>query len=368
MQSAGGTDNRAELVILVGLPGAGKSTFYRARLAETHKLVSKDRMRNRRDRQARQLALIAAHLAAGRSVVVDNVNAAIADRAPLIALARTHDARVIGYAFQTPIDVCRTRNRGRMGVERVPAVAINAAAKRWQPPSSAEGFDELLAVDADGHIGAAAHTRLAGRANTIFLLSPASTSGKRAALLFNPAASFALARQLRSADGAPLGDVFSFCSSLYFRGKLAYARAFGLPPTGLCGGFVITPGEGLRDPNEPITLARLRAYDAVRIKSSEQRYLEPLLRDANALARLAGDHCRIVLLGSVASTRYVEPLLDVFGDRLLFPPAFVGRGDMSRGGLLLRCVTAGSQLEYAPLSNAVRHGPRPPRLPPRARA
>lgn len=198
---------------------------------------------------------------------------------------------------------------------------------------------------------------------TIFLLSPASTSGKRAALLFNPNAGFALAQQIRSADGAPLGDVFSFCSSLYFRGKLTYARAFGRPPAGLCGAFVITPGEGLRDPAEPITLARLRRYDDVRIKNSEKRYLDPLLRDAHALATLAGPHCRIVLLGSVASTRYVEPLLDVFGERLLFPPTFVGRGDMSRGGLLLRCVSAGQELEYAPLSNATRHGPRPPKLP-----
>ena len=72
-----------------------------------------------------------------------------------------------------------------------------------------------------------------------------------------------------------------------------------------------------------------------------------------------------ILLGSVASSR--EPLLMVFGTRLFFPPAFTGCGDMSRGGLLLRCVDEGRELEYAPLISALRHGPRPPRLPPRPR-
>jgi hypothetical protein len=71
-----------------------------------------------------------------------------------------------------------------------------------------------------------------------------------------------------------------------------------------------------------------------------------------------------VLLGSVASGKYVDLLLPIFGDRLMFPIHFVGRGDMSRGGLLLRCVTAGLELEYVPLKGAIRHGQRPPRLEP----
>src|SRR6185295_17221591 len=107
---------------------------------------------------------------------------------------------------------------------------------------------------------------------------------------------------------------FSFMSSLYFRGKLTYARAFARPPAGLCGAFVITPGEGLRDPVERVTLARLRRFADVPVEPGEPRYLAPLLRDARALATLAGDDCRIVHLGSIASARYVEPLLDVFGD------------------------------------------------------
>ena len=353
-----------ELAILAGLPGAGKTTFYRERLAATHEHVSKDRMPNRRDRQAHQLALIDDALAHGRSVAVDNVNATVADRAALIEVGRRHGARVVGYVLDTPAGECARRNRTRSGRARVPDVGVFAAAKRWQPPTPTERFDRLYVVHADAEGFAVA---AADRPRTVFLLSPASTSGERARVLLNERAQFSLAMRLRSEAGAPLGEVFSFLSALYFRGKLAYARAFARPPAGLCGAFVITPGEGLRDPAEPITLARLRRYVDVPVKTSEPRYLGPLLRDAGALARLAGTGCRIVLLGSVASVRYVEPLLQVFGDRVLFPPVFVGRGDMSRGGLLLRCVAEGHELDYAPLAGAVRHGPRPPRLPARTR-
>ena len=70
-------------------------------------------------------------------------------------------------------------------------------------------------------------------------------------------------------------------------------------------------------------------------------------------------------LGSISTQRYVEPLLTAFGTRLLFPPAFLGRGDMSRGGLLLRAAAAANELAYEPLAGAVRHGKRPAKLPPR---
>jgi predicted kinase len=76
-----------------------------------------------------------------------------------------------------------------------------------------------------------------------------------------------------------------------------------------------------------------------------------------------GADCEVVLLGSVATPKYVEPLLEIFGERLMFPQEFVGRGDMSRGGLMLRCASEMRELTYVPVAGAVRHGARPPKLP-----
>ena len=135
-----------ECVILIGLPGSGKSTFYRERLAATHELVSKDAMRHNRQPQRRQEQLIEAALAAGRSVVIDNTNPRLADRAPLIAAARRHGAQVTGYFFATEAADALRRNRGREGRERVPAVAIFATRKRLEMPTLDEGFDRLYVV------------------------------------------------------------------------------------------------------------------------------------------------------------------------------------------------------------------------------
>jgi hypothetical protein len=199
----------------------------------------------------------------------------------------------------------------------------------------------------------------------IFLLSPAHCGGERAQLVFNPAATFPLAQRLRQRGGAPLGDVFTFLSGLYFRGKLAYARAFQSPPEGVPGILVITTNDGLRSPEHRVSLATLRRYGRGNIDEDDARYRRPLLRDAGLVDSAAGPGCEVVLLGSVASGKYVDVLLGVFGSRLLFPATFVGRGDMSRGGLMLRCVDAGRELDYIPVTGAVRHGPRPPKLEPR---
>jgi hypothetical protein len=158
----------------------------------------------------------------------------------------------------------------------------------------------------------------------------------------------------------PLGEVYSFVSGLYFRGKMTYAETFGRPPPGLAGALVISPGEGLRFLYEPVTLERLRAWAAVPIGERNRSFTEPLVAHAAALERAHGATTRFVLLGSVASDKYVRPLTRVFGDHLLFPPEFVGRGDMSRGALLLRAARAGRELGYAPVEGAQRHGPRAP--------
>lgn len=204
-------------------------------------------------------------------------------------------------------------------------------------------------------------------AGRVFLLSPASTRGERSQLVFNPEAQFELALTLRTPEGAPLGDVFSFLSGLYFRGKLTYARMFAKGPEGVPGALVITPSDGLVPPEEHVTLDRLRRFSRVPIDTGEVRYRRPLLRDARALDAAAGPDCEFVLLGSIATGKYVDLLQKVFGERLLFPSDFVGRGDMSRGGLLLRCAEARQELAYVPVSGATRHGARPARLTPRRR-
>jgi hypothetical protein len=203
---------------------------------------------------------------------------------------------------------------------------------------------------------------------TIFLLSPARCSTERARALTAQRGASELAQQLHSQDGAPLGELFAFLSSLYFRGKLAYARAFARPARETAGVFVIAPGEGLTLESEHISADRMRAYAEVEVHHENAAFAAPLLRDALALAARAGDDARFVLLGSIASAKYVAPLQQAFGERLLFPTDFVGRGDMSRGGLLLRATADQRELEYSPVLGAIVRGPRPPRLPPRRRA
>jgi len=197
----------------------------------------------------------------------------------------------------------------------------------------------------------------------IFRLSPASCAGKRAGLVLRERASFELAARLRSPAGAPVGEVFTFLSGLYFRGKLAYGRAFARAPAHLPGVYVITTSRGLVLPEQPVRVDDLREFAAVDLHAGNARYRTPLARDVAWVAERLGAGAEIVLLGSVASAKYVDVLADVLGDRLRFPLDFVGRGDMSRGGLLLRCVRARTELAYVPLAGAPRHGARPPKLP-----
>lgn len=181
-------------------------------------------------------------------------------------------------------------------------------------------------------------------------------------MVLNERAQFPLARQLRQ-EGSPLGSVFSFVSGLYFRGKLTYAEAFAAPPPGMPGSLVITQSRGLVPPDARVTIDDLRHMASVPIDGDDPRYHEPLARDADLLARALPPDCPVVLLGSVATTKYLDPLLKVFGERLLFPVDFIGRGDMSRGGLMLRCARGGTELTYVPALGAVRRGQRPPKLP-----
>jgi hypothetical protein len=181
--------------------------------------------------------------------------------------------------------------------------------------------------------------------------------------LLRPEADFALAGRLRERK-ATLGEAYAFISGLYFRGKLAYAEAFAAPPAGLPPALIIVPGLGLVSPGTMIDVEQLGRIGEISIEHKNRAYRDPLLRDARLLDQNAGPACRYLLLGSIATEKYSEPLLEVFGDRLLFPVEFVGRGDMSRGGLMLRRASSGDELSYVSLRGAIRRGRRPPKLDP----
>lgn len=198
-------------------------------------------------------------------------------------------------------------------------------------------------------------------AQRVFLLSPARIGGARSNMLFRPGAEFDLALRLQSGI-ATIGEVYAFISGLYFRGKLAYANAFAAPPPGISHAMVIVPGLGLLPPEAAVTVDVLRAIGTVDAAEDNDAFCRPLLRDASALRSAASPDCQVVLLGSIATPKYTTPLQSVFDSRLYFPAEFVGRGDMSRGGLMLRRSQSGEELEYISLHGAIRRGPRPPKL------
>ena len=135
-----------ELIVFVGLPGSGKTTYYRAHFAATHAHVSKDLWPNAARRDERQVREIDAALGGGKSVVVDNTNPSRAVRAPLVALGRRHGARIVAVYFETDVRRAIMRNRQREGRERVPVVAIFTTKKKLVPPALDEGFDEVQVV------------------------------------------------------------------------------------------------------------------------------------------------------------------------------------------------------------------------------
>ena len=199
----------------------------------------------------------------------------------------------------------------------------------------------------------------------VFLLSPAYAGGRRAQMIMSERAQFDLAVRLRSEKPPTLGEVFTFLSGLYFRGKLAYANAFAPSRRQRSSVLVITPTRGLVPAANAIGLADLREFAEVDIHENDPRYRAPLERDVRRLAKKLPAEAQIVLLGSIATAKYVDVLLEHFGQRLCFPADFVGRGDMSRGGLLLRCAVDRCELKYVSVAGAIRKGKRPPKLEPR---
>lgn len=186
----------------------------------------------------------------------------------------------------------------------------------------------------------------------VFLLSPAHLGGERARILLRPEARFDLALRVKG-EGAPLGEIFAFLSGLYFRGKLTYAATFAnAPRPDVAPAYVITTNRGLTTVHERFNQRELEALGQVDIDAKNEAYRKPLARDARRLAKKIGD-AEVVLLGSVASTKYIEVLEDIFCERLVFPIDFVGRGDMSRGSLMLRAARAGVELPYVAVADVL---------------
>jgi hypothetical protein len=198
--------------------------------------------------------------------------------------------------------------------------------------------------------GAVAASKASAPRHHIFLLSPANAGGERGRMLLSPRATFDIAARLRR-GAATLGETYAFVSGLYFRGKLAYSQAFAAAPTGIPGAFVIVGGMGLVIPEMVLTQDQFERIASIPIDVSEPNYREPLERACRTLDEATKQRCDFVLLGSVATLKYIEPLLSIFGERLLFPETFLGRGDLSRGSVMLRCAREGVPLKYVPVQS-----------------
>lgn len=143
-------DKKPELIIFIGLPGSGKTTFYQRHFASSHVQISKDRMPHNRRPERRQQQLVGEALQHGRSVVVDNTNPSVESRAALLEIGRANGAVLIGYYFEVPKTVCVERNRQRTGRAKVPDVAIYVTAAKLRPPQPEEEYDEVHIVDQNG--------------------------------------------------------------------------------------------------------------------------------------------------------------------------------------------------------------------------
>ena len=131
-----------EVIILMGIQGSGKSTFYKERFVDTHIRINLDMLKTRH----RERCIVEACLHAKQSFVVDNTNPTRADRRRYIEPARAAGFRVVGYYFQSQVDVCQRRNEKRPGRQAIPMEGLLATHRRLEVPSRDEGFDKLYAV------------------------------------------------------------------------------------------------------------------------------------------------------------------------------------------------------------------------------
>jgi hypothetical protein len=349
-----------EAIIFVGIQGSGKTTFYRERFLDRHVRISLDLLKTRN----RESAALKTCLETGQPFVIDNTNPRAADRAVIpvpgvIATFKRLELPSIAEGFDELHVVTHGENSrfvvdapsqeaGDSQLKPAPRPQGAMSETRTRKPPGIRVVTEVrseVKVESKTAIRQERKIKVRSPRYRIFLLSPANVSGERGRLLLRTDARFDLAARLRLGT-ATLGEAFAFISGLYFRGKLAYAETFAAPPPGIPGAFVITGGQGLIPPETPVTLRQLQELASVPIDSNNPRYRLPFERHCRILGDIAGVHCEFVLLGSLATPKYLEPASGIFGERLLFPEKFVGRGDLSRGGLMLRSAREGVELKY----------------------
>lgn len=187
----------------------------------------------------------------------------------------------------------------------------------------------------------------------VFLLSPANLSGTRARQMISPRAMSAAGIAYRSQDGVRIADAFTFMSALYFRGKHAYVRAFAAPHPRIGEtAYVIAPGYGLVTLDWRLDQEKMKKLARTKIDVRSRAYTAPLRRACRELESKLEPEDIVVLLGSVASGKYVDVLEPIFGARLRFPRIFAGMGDMQRGSVMLKAAAAKRELEYVDLTHA----------------
>lgn len=137
-----------EAVILVGIQGAGKSTFCRERFYDSHMRINLDMLRTR----YREELLFKACLDAKQPLVVDNTNPTKEERARYIVPAKHAGFRVVGYYFSSKVDDCKQRLDLRVSGQSVPIQGLLGTYKRLELPNLIEGFDSLyyVSIASDG--------------------------------------------------------------------------------------------------------------------------------------------------------------------------------------------------------------------------
>jgi hypothetical protein len=191
---------------------------------------------------------------------------------------------------------------------------------------------------------------------SVFLLSPAHAGGVKAKLLVSEKSRFETALRFRSREGLSIAEAYSFMSALYFRGKVAYSLRFGSDY------YVIVPGFGLVPLDWKMTPARFDRLKEVEVDPRCAEYTRSLQKTASRVAASIPADCRVVLLGSIATDKYVNVLAPIFKRHLHYPKLFSGRGDMSRGALMLQASRTGQELEYAPVLSKLSCTVRQPKL------